>query len=69
MGVGGELQLTDAMKTIARDEGMTGVVFSGTRHDMGNKFGVIKANIDVGLEHPETKEELKNYIKELAEKF
>ena len=69
LGVGGELQLTDAMKTIARDEGMTGVVFSGTRHDMGNKFGVIKANIDVGLEHPETKEELKNYIKELAEKF
>lgn len=69
LGVGGELQLTDAMKTIARDEGMTGVVFSGTRHDMGNKFGVIKANIDVGLEHPETKEALKNYIKELAEKF
>lgn len=69
LGVGGELQLTDAMKTIAKSEGMTGVVFSGVRHDMGNKFGVIKANIDVGLEHPETKEELKNYIKELAEKF
>lgn len=69
LGVGGELQLTDAMKTIAKSEGMTGVVFSGVRHDMGNKFGVIKANIDVGLEHPETKEELRNYIKELAEKF
>lgn len=69
LGVGGELQLTDAMKTIAKSEGMTGVVFSGVRHDMGNKFGVIKANIDVGLEHPETKEELKNYIKELAEKL
>lgn len=69
IGVGGELQLTDAMKTIAKKEGMTGVVFSGIRHDMGNKFGVIKANIDVGIEHPETKDELREYIKELAAKL
>ena len=69
LGVGNELQLTDAMKTIARREGMTGVVFSGERHDMGNKFGMLKANIDVGLTHPETADELKAYIKELAEKL
>ncbi len=69
LGVGNELQLTDAMKTIATRDGMTGVVFSGERHDMGNKFGMLKANIDVGLTHPETKEELKAYIKELAEKL
>lgn len=68
-GVGNELQLTDAMKTVARRSGMTGVVFSGERHDMGNKFGMLKANIDVGLKHPETKEQLKAYIKELAEKL
>lgn len=66
LGVGGELQLTDAMKTVATKEGMIGVVFSGERHDMGNKFGVLKANIDVGLTHPETKEELADYIKKLA---
>lgn len=69
LGVGNELQLTDAMKTIAIRDGMTGVVFSGERHDMGNKFGMLKANIDVGLTHPETKEELKAYIKELASKL
>ncbi len=69
LGVGNELQLTDAMKTVARRDGMTGVVFSGERHDMGNKFGMLKANIDVGLTHPETKDELKAYIKELAEKL
>ena len=63
------LQLTDAMKTVARKEGMTGVVFSGERHDMGNKFGMLKANIDVGLTHPETKDELKAYIKKLAEEI
>lgn len=68
-GAGGELQLTDAMAVVARKSGMIGVDFSGTRYDMGNKFGVLKANIEVGLSHPETKDELKKYIKELAGKL
>ncbi len=65
-GAGGELQLTDAMKELATTIGMTGVDFTGTRYDMGNKFGILKANIEVGLNHPETKEELCQYIKDLA---
>ena len=69
LGAGNELQLTDAMAQIARSKGMIGVDFSGTRYDMGNKFGILKANIEVGLNHPETKDELKEYIKELAEKL
>ena len=68
-GVGNELQLTDAMKTVCNRDGMMGVVFSGERHDMGNKFGMLKANIDVGLRHPETSTQLKAYIKELAKKI
>ena len=67
LGAGGELQLTDAMKELARKYGMTGVDFSGVRYDMGNKLGILKANIEVGLNHPEIGEELKEYIKELAE--
>lgn len=66
LGAGNELQLTDAMRKIARTKGMIGVDFSGTRYDMGNKFGILKANIEVGLNHPETKDQLKEYIKELA---
>ena len=69
LGAGGELQLTDAMAEIAKTKGMTGVEFSGTRYDMGNKFGILKANIEVGLNHPETKEELTKYIKDLAGKL
>lgn len=69
LGAGGELQLTDAMAAIARSKGMVGVEFSGTRYDMGNKFGILKANIEVGLNHPETCDELKAYIKELAGKL
>lgn len=69
LGAGGELQLTDAMAEIARTKGMLGVEFSGTRYDMGNKFGILKANIEVGLNHPETKDQLKDYIKEIAGRF
>lgn len=68
-GAGGELQLTDAMKTLARRDGMTGVDFTGTRYDMGNKFGILKANIEVGLTHPETRDELREYLKEIAGKL
>ena len=65
-GAGGEIQLTDAMKELARTIGMTAVEFSGKRYDMGNKLGILQANIDVGLKHPETAEGLREYIKALA---
>ncbi len=68
-GAGGEIQLTDAMKELAQNVGMTAVEFSGTRYDMGNKLGILQANIDVGLTHPETADGLKEYIKELAAKI
>lgn len=65
-GAGGELQLTDAMKVLAQRDGMTGVDFVGKRYDMGNKFGILKANIEVGLKHPEVSNQLKEYILEIA---
>ena len=68
-GAGGELQLTDAMKTMAVRDGMVGVDFTGVRYDMGNKFGILQANIEVGLNHPEVKDQLREYIKELANKI
>ncbi|MBQ5399526.1 MAG: UTP--glucose-1-phosphate uridylyltransferase GalU [Ruminococcus sp.] len=66
-GAGGEIQLTDAMREIAVTKGMTAVEMTGKRFDMGNKFGVLQANIEMGLKHPETKAQLKEYIKNLAE--
>jgi UTP--glucose-1-phosphate uridylyltransferase len=66
IGAGGELQLTDAMKTLAKQQGVVAVDFEGTRYDMGNKFGILKANIEVGLNHPEIKDELKKYLKEIS---
>lgn len=65
-GAGGEIQLTDAMKYLAQTKGMTGVDFEGTRYDMGNKLGILKASIEVGLKHPETAQGLREYLKNLS---
>ncbi len=66
IGAGGELQLTDAMRQMACRDGMIGVEFSGTRYDMGNKLGILQANVEVALKHGEIGEDFKKYIKELA---
>ena len=55
------------MREIAVTEGMVAVEFEGKRYDMGNKFGILQAQIEVGLKHPETGEQLKEYIKKIAE--
>ena len=68
-GAGGEYQLTDAMKQLAKSEGMVGVDFTGTRYDMGNKLGILKANCEMGLRHPELKDDFKAYLKELVSKL
>ena len=65
-GAGGEYQLTDAMASLARSEGVYALEFEGTRYDLGSKIGFLKANIDKGLIHPETRDELREYLLELA---
>ena len=65
-GVGGEIQLTDAMKILANTVGMTAVEFTGTRYDMGNKLGIMKACVEVALKHPEIGVNFKNYLKSIA---
>ncbi|MGL5973121.1 MAG: UTP--glucose-1-phosphate uridylyltransferase [Oscillospiraceae bacterium] len=65
VGSGGELQLTDAMKVIAKDRGMIGVDFIGKRYDMGNKLGILIANIENGLLHKEIGNDLRSYLKTL----
>ena len=66
-GYGGEIQLTDAMRTLARRDGMIGVDYTGTRYDMGNKLGILQAAVEVGLKHPEVGEDFRKYLKKLAE--
>ncbi|MDR1754542.1 MAG: UTP--glucose-1-phosphate uridylyltransferase [Eubacterium sp.] len=68
-GAGGEVQLTDAMKVLARTEGMTGVDFTGVRYDTGSKIGILKASVEVGLNHKEVGEEFKEYLKETVSRL
>ena len=65
-GAGGEIQLTDAMAALAREQGMTAVDFTGTRYDMGNKLGILQATVEVALHHPEVGESFRAYLKELS---
>lgn len=65
-GAGGEIQLTDAMKVLANTVGMIAVDFSGTRYDMGNKLGIMKACVEVALSHKEIGIAFREYLKNIS---
>ncbi len=52
-GVGGEIQLTDALNSLAEEDTVYGVVFEGLRHDAGDRLGLLKANIHYALKDEE----------------
>lgn len=66
-GRGGEIQLTDALQTLAVSEGegsgVYGVVFKGRRYDTGDKLSYLKAVITLASERAEFGEELKTWLK------
>lgn len=64
-GAGGEIQLTDAMRTLAQTVGMTGVDFTGKRYDMGDKLGILQATVEIALQNPILGEPFKAYLKNL----
>lgn len=65
----GEVLYTDSMTMMAREKGLTAVDFIGKRYDMGDKLGIMQANCEVALAHPEIGEKFKNYLKELVKTF
>jgi UTP--glucose-1-phosphate uridylyltransferase len=64
-GAGGEIQLTDAMSQLLEEQPIFGYRFEGTRFDCGDKAGFQMANLAFALEHPEIKDTLLSYIKEM----
>ena len=52
-GKGGEIQLTDAIRTLSRQEPIYGCKFDGVRHDCGDKLGFLKATVDMALKREE----------------
>ena len=65
-GAGNEIQLTDAIDTLNKTQRVFAQEFKGTRYDVGDKFGFMKTSIEYGLKHPEVKDELRRYIKDLG---
>ena len=61
-GHGGEIQLTDALQRLASDRGLVGYQFEGTRHDIGDKLGFLKANIAFAMKRPDLGPELREYL-------
>ena len=66
-GVGGEIQLTDALNRLSKEEAMYAYVFKGHRYDVGSKMGFLQANIEFALRNPEIAEDLKKYLQSLNE--
>jgi len=65
----GEIQLTEALKSLARSRPVYGLKLEGKRCDIGNKEGFIRTNIEFALKRDDTAENLRQFIKQLAEKI
>jgi len=64
-GLGGEIQLTDAMKMLLKKEKIYAYEVTGPRYDIGNKLSWIKATIELALMNEEFSSDLRAYLKEL----
>ncbi len=62
-GVGGEIQLTDALDELLRTDGLNSFETDASIHDCGNKQGFLSANLAVGMRDPEIRDEIKKLLK------
>lgn len=65
VGAGGEIQLTDSLRKLAKEEEMYAYDFVGKRYDVGSKMGFLQATVEFALEREDLKEEFKEYITRL----
>ncbi|MCA1790526.1 MAG: UTP--glucose-1-phosphate uridylyltransferase, partial [Thioalkalivibrio sp.] len=61
-GAGGEIQLTDAIARLLKEERVTAFEFKGERFDCGSKLGYLKATVEFALQHPELQDDFKAYL-------
>ncbi|MBT7931986.1 MAG: UTP--glucose-1-phosphate uridylyltransferase GalU [Gammaproteobacteria bacterium] len=64
-GKGKEIQITDAIDGLMKDEAVHGYIFEGKRFDCGSKLGYLKATVEYALEHDELSKDFINYLKKL----
>lgn len=67
-GVGGEVQLTDAINALAQEQAVYAHVFEGGRFDIGNKLDYVKATIEVAIDREDLGKDLKRWLADLVER-
>jgi UTP--glucose-1-phosphate uridylyltransferase len=64
-GVGGEIQLTDAIARLMRREAVYAFQYAGKRYDCGSKEGFLEATVELALQHPQVGESFRQYLQGL----
>lgn len=67
-GVGGEIQLTDALKELVKVEAVYAYVFEGKRYDVGDKQGFLEATVETALGREDLREEFLEYLKSVVKR-
>ncbi|HEX3894027.1 MAG TPA: UTP--glucose-1-phosphate uridylyltransferase GalU [Terracidiphilus sp.] len=65
-GAGGEIQLTDGIKGLLKEEKVFGYTFAGKRYDAGDKLGMLQATVEFALKHPDLGSKFRDYLKGLS---
>ena len=63
-GAGGELQLTDAIAALLKEQQVLAYQFDGKRYDCGSKLGYLEATVEYALKHPEVSGEFLAYLRQ-----
>jgi len=67
-GVGGELQLTDAINVLAQEQAVYAHVFEGGRFDVGNKLDAVKATIELAIDRDDIGRDLRDWLADLVQR-
>jgi UTP--glucose-1-phosphate uridylyltransferase len=65
-GVGGEIQLTDAIRTLIKTQAVYGHVFEGVRYDIGKKIDYLRATVELGADRDDLGEEFRAFLAEFV---
>jgi len=68
-GAGNEIQLTDALKTLASKEKMLAYAFKGRRHDVGDKLGFLQATVEFALQRDNLRDDFLNYLEGIVKQY
>jgi UTP--glucose-1-phosphate uridylyltransferase len=64
-GAGGEIQLTDALRILAKEQGLWAYIYEGISYDAGEKIGFLKATVELALKNAEFGSQFRDYLKTL----